>query len=185
MQFDQITYEITGKTAIVTLNRPEKRNALSAKLLRELHEALLEADEYNPVHCVVLRGAGPHFCAGADLSEYSSGRGEDYRGRQEIDDDVWRLEQGQRLRITLFDMHKPVIAQVHGTCIGIGTDLAWLCDMVIVADDARIGFPAGARSRHAARQHVAVSLRPAMGEAPAVHRRQRHRRGCGAHRAGA
>jgi enoyl-CoA hydratase len=54
---------------------------------------------------------------------------------------VWRLEQGQRLRMTLFDMHKPVIAQVHGTCIGIGTDLAWLCDMVIVADDARIGFP--------------------------------------------
>ena len=54
---------------------------------------------------------------------------------------MWRLEQGQRLRMTLFDMHKPVIAQVHGTCIGIGTDLAWLCDMVIVADDARIGFP--------------------------------------------
>jgi enoyl-CoA hydratase len=141
MQFDNITYEVRGKVAIITLNRPEKRNALSGSLLRELHAALLEADEYNPVHSVVLRGAGPHFCAGADLSEYSSGRGEDYRGRQEIDDDVWRLEQGQRLRITLFDMHKPVIAQVHGTCIGIGTDLAWLCDMVIVADDARIGFP--------------------------------------------
>jgi enoyl-CoA hydratase len=141
MPFEQITYQVTNKTAIVTLNRPEKRNALSGKLLRELAEALLEADEHNAVHCVVLRGAGPHFCAGADLSEYSSGRGEAYRGRQEIDDDVWRLEQGQRLRMTLFDMHKPVIAQVHGTCIGIGTDLAWLCDMVIVADDARIGFP--------------------------------------------
>src|SRR3984885_10703379 len=141
MQFDQITYEITGKAAIVTLNRPEKRNALSAKILRELHEALPEADEYNPVHSVVLRGAGPHFCAGADLSEYSSGRGPEYRGRQEIDDDVWRLEQGQRMRIALFDMHKPVIAQVHGTCIGIGTELAWFCDIVLVADDARIGFP--------------------------------------------
>ena len=69
MQFDQITYETIGKTAIITLNRPEKRNALSAHLLRELHEALLEADEYNPIHSVVLRGAGPHFCAGADLSE--------------------------------------------------------------------------------------------------------------------
>jgi enoyl-CoA hydratase len=141
MQFEQISYGVRNKTAIVTLNRPEKRNALSAKLLRELHEALLEADEYNPVHCIVLRGAGPHFCAGADLSEYSSRRGEAYRGRQEIDDDVWRLEHGQRLRMTLFDMHKPVIAQVHGTCIGIGTDLAWLCDMVLVAEDARIGFP--------------------------------------------
>ena len=136
MPFEQIAYEVKGTTAIVTLNRPERRNALSGQLLRELNAALKEADEYNPVHCVVLRGAGPHFCAGADLGEYSSGRGEAYRGRQEIDDDVWRLEQGQRLRITLFDMHKPVIAQVHGTCIGIGTDLAWLCDMVIVADDA-------------------------------------------------
>lgn len=141
MQFEQIIYEVKNTTAIVTLNRPEKRNALSAQILRELSAALLEADEHNAVHCAVLRGAGPHFCAGADLSEYSSGRGEAYRGRQEIDDDVWRLEQGQRLRLTLFDMHKPVIAQVHGTCIGIGTDLAWLCDMVLVADDARIGFP--------------------------------------------
>ncbi len=141
MDFEHIRYEIVRNTAIVTLNRPERRNALSGKLLRELHEALLEADEHNTVHSVVLRGAGPHFCAGADLNEYSSGRGPEYRGRQEIDDDVWRLEQGQRMRLQIFDMHKPVIAQVHGTCIGIGTELAWFCDMVIVADDARIGFP--------------------------------------------
>lgn len=141
MEFETITYTLQGTTAIVTLNRPEKRNALSGKLLGELNAALLEADEHNAVHCVVLRGAGPHFCAGADLSEFSTQRGPDYRGRQEIDDDVWRLEQGQRLRIQIFDMHKPVVAQVHGTCIGIGTELAWFCDMVIVADDARIGFP--------------------------------------------
>lgn len=141
MDFQQITYELRGSTALITLNRPEKRNALSGLLLRELNAALLEADEHNPVHCVVLRGAGPHFCAGADLNEYSAGRGPEYRGRQEMDDDVWRLEQGQRMRIQLFDMHKPVIAQVHGTCIGIGTELAWFCDLVIVADDARIGFP--------------------------------------------
>ncbi len=141
MEFEDITYAVQGTTAIVTLNRPEKRNALSGRLLRELNAALLEADEHNAVHCVVLRGAGPHFCAGADLSEYSSGRGPEYRGRQEIDDDVWRLEQGQRMRIALFDMHKPVIAQVHGTCIGIGTELAWFCDIVLVADDARIGYP--------------------------------------------
>lgn len=141
MEFEQIRYEVRGSTAIVTLNRPERRNALSGQLLRELNAALLEADEFNPVHAVVLRGAGPHFCAGADLNEYSSGRGPDYRGRVEIDDDIWRLEQGQRLRVQIFDMHKPVIAQVHGTCIGIGTELAWFCDIVLVADDARIGFP--------------------------------------------
>jgi enoyl-CoA hydratase len=141
MTFEQITYEVKGTTAIVTLNRPERRNALSGQLLRELNAALLEADEYNPVHAVILRGAGPHFCAGADLNEYSAGRGPDYRGRVEIDDDIWRLEQGQGLRVRIFDMHKPVIAEVHGTCIGIGTELAWFCDIVLVADDARIGFP--------------------------------------------
>src|SRR3954451_20110919 len=141
MQFEQIKYEVVRSTAVITVNRPERRNALSSTLLKELHAALLEADEHNTVHCVVLHGAGPHFCAGADLNEYSAGRGPEYRGRQEIDDDVWRLEQGQRMRIQIFDMHKPVIAQVHGTCIGIGTELAWFCDMVIVADDARIGFP--------------------------------------------
>jgi len=81
MDFENITYTVQGSTVIVTLNRPEKRNALSGALLRELNAALLEADEHNPVHCVVLRGAGPHFCAGADLSEYSSGRGPEYRGR--------------------------------------------------------------------------------------------------------
>ncbi len=141
MDFEQITYAIRGGTAVVTLNRPERRNALSGRLLRELNAALLEADEHNAVHCVVLRGAGPHFCAGADLTEYSSGRGPEYRGRDEIDDDIWRLEQGQRMRVQIFDMHKPVIAQVQGTCIGIGTELAWFCDLIIVADDARIGFP--------------------------------------------
>ena len=141
MQFEEIAYEIRGTTALITLNRPEKRNALSSKLLRELNAALKEADEHNAVHCAVLRGAGPHFCAGADLNEYSAGRGPEYRGRVEIDDDIWRLEQGQKLRVELFDMHKPVIAQVHGTCIGIGTELAWFCDIIMVADDARIGFP--------------------------------------------
>ena len=68
MDFEQIRYEIVRSTAIITLNRPERRNALSGKLLRELHEALLEADEHNTVHSVVLRGAGPHFCAGAAAS---------------------------------------------------------------------------------------------------------------------
>ncbi len=141
MDFEQITYEVRGTTAVVTLNRPERRNALSSVLLRELAAALMEADECDPVHCVVLRGAGPHFCAGADLNEYSAGRGAAYRGREEIDDDIWRLEQGQRLRMILFDMHKPIIAMVQGTCIGVGTGIVGLCDMVLVADDARIGFP--------------------------------------------
>ncbi len=114
----------------------------------------------------------PHFCAGADLNEFSSGRGPDYRGRAEIDDDVWRLEQGQKLRVELFDMHKPVIAQVHGTCIGIGTELAWFCDMIIVADDARIGFPPVRDLGTPPGSMWLYHCRSTMGETPAADRRQ-------------
>jgi enoyl-CoA hydratase len=64
-----------------------------------------------------------------------------YRDGRTIDDDSWILERQQALRMALFDMHKPVIAQVHGYCLAGGTDVALLCDMVIAADDARIGFP--------------------------------------------
>ena len=180
MDFEDITYAVQGTTAIVTLNRPEKRNALSGQLLRELNAALLEADEHNAVHCVVLRGAGPHFCAGADLSEYSSGRGPEYRGRQEIDDDVWRLEQGQRLR------DRAVRHAQAGDRAG-----AWHVHRhrhragVVLRHGHRGGrcadrLSAGARPGHAARLDVAVSLRAAMGEAAAADRRQPDRQGRGA-----
>ena len=66
-----------------------------------------------------------------------------YRGARSIDDDIWQLERAQRYRMAAFDMHKPVIAQVHGHCKAGGTDLALLCDMVIIAEDAEVGFPAG------------------------------------------
>src|SRR5262249_23109631 len=63
------------------------------------------------------------------------------RGMASIDDDAWQLERQQRLRMAIFDMHKPVIAQVHGHCLAGGTDVALLCDMIIAATDALIGFP--------------------------------------------
>jgi len=149
---EHITYEVENGRARVTLNRPEKRNALSIAMLKELNDALWEADNDKAVHCVILRGAGKAFSAGYDLtpglnSTPTGGReGATYRNggiyaNPTIDDDIWRLEQGQRLRMALFDMHKPSIAQVHGHCLAGGTDLALLCDMVIAADDATIGFP--------------------------------------------
>ena len=93
----------------------------------------------------MVKGAGSCFSAGYDLSGFASAR-EDreestHRGTSTIDDDSWQLERSQRLRMALFDMHKPSIAQVHGYCLAGGTDIALLCDMVIVADDATIGFP--------------------------------------------
>ena len=145
-EFEQITYQVSDGVARITLNRPEKLNAISQRMLRELHDALWEADDDTAVSCVILRGAGRAFCAGYDLAgppPDADRDGRRYRGSRTFDDDSWQLEKAQRLRMALFDMHKPVIAQVHGYCLAGGTDLATLSDLLICADDARFGFPPG------------------------------------------
>ena len=147
--FQNILYGVERGRARITLHRPEKLNALSQDLLRELNDALWEADDDREVHAVVIRGAGRAFSAGYDLGAYAAagaggGRARDakrYRGASSFDDDTWQLERAQRLRMAIFDMHKPVIAQVHGYCLAGGTDVALLCDMVIAAEDATFGFP--------------------------------------------
>jgi enoyl-CoA hydratase len=147
--FENIIYEVERGRARITLNRPEKLNALSQPLQTELNEALWEADNNRAVHCVIIKGAGRAFSAGYDLTgagytnQVSRVHSPDneYRGYSSIDDDAWQLERMQRLRMVLFDMHKPSIAQVHGYCLAGGTDVALLCDMIVAAEDARFGFP--------------------------------------------
>ncbi len=147
--FENILYEVRDGTARITLNRPEKLNALSLALQSELNEALWEADNDRSVHSIILKGAGRAFSAGYDLTggggNVPVSRVQDpdnaYRGARSIDDDAWQLERAQRYRMALFDMHKPVIAQVHGFCLAGGTDIAMLCDMIIAADNATFGFP--------------------------------------------
>ncbi len=147
--FESIVYEVENGRARITLNRPEKLNALTLKLMKELNEALWEADNDTNVHCVILRGAGRAFSAGYDLTgadrDVPVSRVQSpekrYRGGTSVDDDAWQLERAQRLRMALFDMHKPSIAQLHGYCLAGGTDVALLCDMVVAADDTLIGFP--------------------------------------------
>ncbi len=147
--FETLIYEVENGRARITLNRPDKLNALSVKMQAELCEALWEADNNLDIHCVILKGAGRAFCAGYDLSgadgdvpvsrvQSAENR---YRGARRLDDDAWQLERQQRFRMALFDMHKPVIAQVHGYCLAGGTDIALLSDMVIAASDATFGFP--------------------------------------------
>ena len=144
-----ILYEVERGRARITLNRPEKLNALSLELQQELHDALWEADNDTRVHAVIIRGAGRAFSAGYDLTPLGNRRpapeGDHYtavyRGARTFDDDAWQLERAQRLRMAIFDMHKPVVAQVHGYCLAGGTDIAFLCDIVIAAEDATIGFP--------------------------------------------
>ena len=150
-EYETILVEKERGRARITLNRPEKLNALSRKLQSELARALRDADEDNRVHCVILKGAGRAFSAGYDLTPERRLEGESvdeqdqyaevYRHSQAFDDDVFRMEGAQRDRLTIFDMHKPVIGQLHGYCIAGGTDLVFLCDIVIAAEDMQIGFP--------------------------------------------
>jgi enoyl-CoA hydratase len=150
MEVETFLCEREGGKARITLNRPEKLNALSMKLQREMNQALWEADNDAAVHVIILRAAGRAFCAGYDLTPMQSpppksDRDEAYtnvyRGMASMDDDIWQLERQQRERMAIWEIHKPVIAQVHGYCLAGGTDVALLCDLVIVADDAVIGFP--------------------------------------------
>ena len=142
--YEHILYEVDRHRARITLNRPKQRNALSLPLLEEFRDALWEADDDQSVHSVIVRGAGPGFSAGYDLAPTHLSRPDDgvkRRTGRGIDDDSWMLGRFQRCMRTLWEMHKPSIAQIHGHCLAGGTDLALYCDMVIAADDANIGFP--------------------------------------------
>jgi enoyl-CoA hydratase len=147
---DFITFEVSDLVARITLNRPEKRNSLSNGLLGELHDAMFEADARTDVNAILLSGAGKDFCAGYDLGDAYGGAGAapdpndpPYRSvNATLDDDTWGIEQTQRTMWIITEIHKPVIAKVHGNCLAGGTDLALMCDMVIAADNAKFGFPA-------------------------------------------
>jgi enoyl-CoA hydratase len=147
-----ILFKVKDRIARVTLNRPEKRNALHPPMLAELRDALIEADALVDVNVIILEGAGKDFCAGYDLAGAYAGfkDGETppwdeskYRTiNGSIDDDCWNLEQTQKLNLVLFEIHKPVIAKVQGNCMAGGTDLALMCDLIICTEEAKIGFPA-------------------------------------------
>ena len=148
MTYEHILCEQDGGKVRITLNRPEKLNAITPRMHKELSDALWEADGTADVHVIILRGAGRGFSAGYDISPLDGQdahalglAGEGRRGRREFDDDAWYLERDQRLRQALLDIHKPTIAQVHGYCLAGGTDIALLCDLVVAAEDAVIGFP--------------------------------------------
>ena len=142
--FNNLDYEVSKGRARITLNRPEKRNALSIELVEALSAALWEADDDKSVHCVIIKGAGKSFCAGYDLTpkRRKADDGIERRNGRGVDDDAWQIERFQRALRTLTEMHKPTIAQIHGHCYAGGTDLALYCDMLICADDARFGYSA-------------------------------------------
>ena len=140
--YRDIRYEVADGRARVTLTVPGTHNAITDRMLDELEDAAWRADDDTSVHCLILRGDGPSFCSGYDLLRLGRQPEEGRRSGRSLDDDIWLIERNNRRIRALWEMHKPSIAQVHGNCLAGGTDLAMVCDMVVVADDARIGFPA-------------------------------------------
>ena len=136
-----------GRVRVLTLNRPAVRNALSRSLAESIAAAVEEAEGDTGTRAVVIRGAGTGFSAGYDLSTpYAGEHGPD--GAPRRDEGVSKLAADARglKRLTanwqrLWSSPLPIIAQVHGHCLAGGTDLALHCDLVVVAADARIGYP--------------------------------------------
>ena len=127
----------------IVLNRPERRNALSFDLVSAVAEAATAADNDPDIHAIAISGSGQDFCAGYDLRGGGAGNGyASHRADQAgYHRDLTRTETSSRLIRSLWAIHKPIVAKVHGNCLAGGTDLAFICDMVIAADDAVIGFP--------------------------------------------
>ena len=130
-----VLYEARDKVALVTLNRPEKLNALSPELLDELSAALNRAGGDREVRVVVIRGEGRAFSTGYDLEAFANQPllgPESWRERHRRNIDRW---------LQIWNLPKPVIAQVHGYCVGGGSDLALCSDLIVCAQDATFGYP--------------------------------------------
>jgi enoyl-CoA hydratase len=123
----------------ITLNRPEKRNALNHALRTELISALREADQDPEVRVMIVRGAGSCFSAGYDLGGGSDGQ--PLPGYSAPGDGQFQRNVTEGW-MSIWDLAKPVIAQVHSYCLAGGSELATGCDLVFVAEDAKIGYPA-------------------------------------------
>ena len=131
--------ETDGPVVTFTLNRPERLNAITPAMIEALDAALAAALADDAVRVIRLRGAGRAFCAGYDL---------EWASALMRDDDPWDPAADFRVMsryvnsyMALWRSPKPVVAQVHGVCVGGGSDLALCSDLIVCAEDARIGYP--------------------------------------------
>ena len=122
-----------GAVRVLTLNRPEKRNALNTALTQDLLEALRAADQDDSVAAIVLTGAGPGFCAGADLTEFKDLQNEDLAEK--------RAELTMQLHLVFSRMRKPVVTAINGPAMGGGAGLAIAGDLAVMAENAKLGYP--------------------------------------------
>jgi enoyl-CoA hydratase/carnithine racemase len=144
MAFEQIITELDEGILTITLNRPERLNAWTATMGRELIEAFDKADENDDVRAIVMTGAGRGYCAGADLA--SGGETFDFRAHQEeasllspTEGGVPR-DNGGQFTLRVFACKKPVIGAINGPAVGVGATMTLPMDVRLAADDARMGF---------------------------------------------
>jgi len=159
-----VRYEVDGRVARITLDRPASGNAITAAMPGELAAAVEQADVDPGVHVIVLAGAGSGFCGGYDLSDWAehflgganrSGGDEllspvtvAAQARNHDPERIWdpvvdyqAMSRNVRAFMSLFHANKPVVCRVHGFCVAGGTDMALCSDLVVIADDAKIGYP--------------------------------------------
>jgi enoyl-CoA hydratase/carnithine racemase len=136
LQFEQITTGVADRVLTITLNRPERLNAWTGTMARELMQAFDRADVDDEVRAIVVTGAGRGFCAGADLA--SGGETFDYRKRGGTAP-VPR-DNGGEFTLRVFESTKPVIAAINGPAVGVGATMTLPMDIRLAAEDARIGF---------------------------------------------
>ena len=140
--FSEIRYEVEDGVCTVTLNRPDRLNAVTTTMLRELGEAWDRADADDAVRAIIVTGSGRAFCAGADLgsggSTFNYAERKDSRGHAETAED--HRDGGGTVTLRIFDMKKPVIAAINGPAVGFGITLTLPMDVRIASSAARIGF---------------------------------------------
>jgi enoyl-CoA hydratase len=137
-----VLYERTGGVATLTLDRPERLNTITPELIEDLRAALEAACADDAIHAIRLRGAGRAFCAGYDIGWGAAVMEEAQAGRPwDPIADYTTMSRFVDAYMALWRSPKPVIAQVHGFCVGGGTDFALCCDLIVCADDCRIGYP--------------------------------------------
>jgi len=139
-EFTVIEVEKRDKVATICLNRPERLNALDGTARAELIAACDELAADSSVSVVVLKGRGRAFCAGADVrAPIANGLDPNYRHPGDTAADWLRAQRDQLFLWKVWDLPKPVIAQVHGYALGMGSLLMTMCDLVVIAEDARVG----------------------------------------------
>ena len=136
MSFEEIRYEIADHVLTITLDRPDRLNAFTPTMARELIEAFDRADADDDVRAVVVTGEGRGFCAGADLG--GGGATFDWRDRQ--DGDAVPRDTGGEVALRIHRSAKPVIAAINGPAVGVGITMTLPMDVRLAAEGAKIGF---------------------------------------------